>query len=251
MKFPERIISLVPSQTELLYDLGLDSEVVGITKFCVHPAEWFRTKTRVGGTKTLHIDQIKALHPDLIIANKEENTREQIEALQAFTEVYVSDILHIPDALQMIRTVGALTGKMETAVKMAEAISIRFDELKRINSVPKQVAYLIWKDPFMAVGKDTFIHDMLEVSGWNNVFEDQSRYPETTVEDIRRRNPELVLLSSEPYPFGKKHLAELQAVLPASRLLLVDGEMFSWYGSRMLKAADYIEKIIRSMNAED
>lgn len=251
MKFPERIISLVPSQTELLYDLGLDSEVVGITKFCVHPEEWFRAKTRVGGTKTLHIDQIKALHPDLIIANKEENVREQIEALQAFTQVYVSDILHISDALQMIRTVGALTGKSEAAVKMAEAISIRFDELKKISSVPKQVAYLIWKDPFMAVGKDTFIHDMLEVSGWNNVFEDRSRYPETTVEDIRRRNPELVLLSSEPYPFGEKHLAELQAVLPASRLLLVDGEMFSWYGSRMLKAADYIEKIIRSMNAED
>lgn len=251
MKFPERIISLVPSQTELLYDLGLDSEVVGITKFCVHPEKWFRAKTRVGGTKTLHIDQIKALHPDLIIANKEENTREQIEALQAFTEVYVSDILHIPDALQMIRTVGALTGKSEAAVKMAEAISIRFDELKKISSVPKRVAYLIWKDPFMAVGKDTFIHDMLEVSGWNNVFEDQSRYPETTVEDIRRRNPELVLLSSEPYPFGKKHLAELQAVLPTSRLMLVDGEMFSWYGSRMLKAAGYIEKIIRSMNAED
>jgi len=251
MQFPERIISLVPSQTELLYDLGLDREVVGITKFCVHPEIWFRSKTRIGGTKTLHLDQIKALQPDLIIANKEENTREQIEALQTFTTVYVSDILNIPDALHMIRSIGTLTGKTKVADKMAESISTRLNLLKKLNSAPKRVAYLIWKDPFMAAGKDTFIHDMLKTAGWNNVFEDQARYPETTIEDIRQRYPEVVLLSSEPYPFGEKHLKELQAALPETQLLLVDGEMFSWYGSRMLKAADYIAQIISKMNTGD
>jgi ABC-type Fe3+-hydroxamate transport system substrate-binding protein len=243
MKQHERIISVVPSQTELLYHLGLDKEVVGITKFCVHPEEWFRTKTRVGGTKTLDIERIKSLHPDLIIANKEENTKEQIEDLQTFCQVYVSDIRSVSDALQMIQTVGNLTRKSKEAGVLVDAIRVRFETLNKKIGQPQRVAYLIWKDPYMAVGNDTFIHDMLERVGWQNVFEDLERYPETTVEELCNRQPELVLLSSEPYPFAEKHLEALQHVLPKAQILLVDGTQFSWYGSRMLQASDYINEI--------
>ncbi len=250
MTLPQRIISVVPSQTELLYDLGLEQEVIGITKFCVHPEKWFRSKTRVGGTKTLHIDQIIALNPDLILANKEENVQEQIESLQEFTEVYVSDIQNVADALQMIRSVGALVGKAEVAGQMAAAIQNRFDALKETISTPRRVAYLIWKDPFMAVGRNTFIHNIIEIAGWKNVFEHHLRYPETAAGELRSLNPEVVMLSSEPYPFGEKHLAAIQAILPEARLLLVDGEMFSWYGSRMLPAVGYIQEIIRRINAD-
>lgn len=235
---PRRIISLVPSQTELLFDLGLDKEVVGITKFCVHPNEWFRNKKRIGGTKTVHIDIVKELQPDLIIANKEENTKEQIEELAALYPTWVSDIQTIEEGLKMIHAIGELTGTAEKAVYIADQISLEFAQLSK--AAQKRVAYFIWRKPWMCAGGDTFISDMIKKAGWENALADQQRYPEVQLEDLVNKNIDLILLSSEPYPFNETHIAEIQAILPTTKILLVDGEMFSWYGSRMKLAATYI-----------
>ena len=241
---PRRIISLVPSQTELLYDLGLDEEVVGITKFCVHPESWFRNKTRVGGTKQVHIDRVRELRPDLIIANKEENLQSDIEALEKEFPVWISDIKTIEDGLRMIREVGALTDKEEQANSIARDIAAGFEMLQQAEE-PKRVAYFIWRDPWMSVGRDTFISNMITTIGWKNVLADKERYPEITLEETAAYKPELILLSSEPYPFKDKHIAEVKAAIPDAEVLLVDGEMFSWYGSRMMKALPYFSGLIR------
>jgi ABC-type Fe3+-hydroxamate transport system substrate-binding protein len=219
--------------------------VVGITKFCVHPEKWFRTKTRVGGTKTLNIEKIKGLQPDLVIANREENTREQIEALQKFTNVYVSDIKTLDDALQMIQIVGDLTGKQGATTKIVHRIVQQFEQLAK--TVQKDVAYFIWRNPYMAAGNDTFIHDMISRVGWRNIYEDLPRYPEVDINDLKSRNPDLILLSSEPYPFRQKHIDELQEHLPGTKIILADGEMFSWHGSRMLYVPAYIKSLMEEI----
>lgn len=241
---PRRIVSLVPSQTELLYDLGLEEEVVGITKFCVHPEVWFRNKKRVGGTKQLHLDIIRELHPDLIIANKEENEKEQIEALASEFPVWISDIKNIPGALQMMQVVGLLTDREHKANTIVDDIVARFTKLQEA-AVKKRVAYFIWYKPWMSVGRDTFISNMITTIGWENVLQDFERYPEINLEALKAYSPDTILLSSEPYPFKEKHIAEIKAVLPDAEVLLVDGEMFSWYGSRMLKAVSYFSNLIK------
>lgn len=240
---PRRIVSLVPSQTELLYDLGLDAEVVGITKFCVHPEKWFRNKQRVGGTKTVHIDIVSSLEPDLIIANKEENTKEQIEQLSSLYPVWISDIQTIAGGLQMITEVGKLTGRAEQGELIAAEIIKGFAGLPKSNK-PKRVAYFIWRKPWMSVGGDTFISDMISCMGWVNVLADRQRYPEVTLAELQDKQIDLVLLSSEPYPFKEVHMAEIRAALPDVAVMLADGEMFSWYGSRMRQAVGYIGGLI-------
>ncbi len=240
---PKRIVSLVPSQTELLYDLGLDEEVVGITKFCVHPDEWFRNKERVGGTKKLDIEKIRSLQPDLIIANKEENEQEQIEALAKEFPVWISDIYNLPSALQMIQVVGQLTDREQAANMLVDDIVQGFNNLHKANT-PKRVAYFIWRDPWMSIGNDTFIHSMITTMGWQNVLANETRYPEVSLEQLKALSPELVLLSSEPFPFKEQHIDEVKAVLPDVEVKLVDGEMFSWYGSRLKKALDYLQGLI-------
>ncbi len=243
---PQRIISLVPSQTELLADLGLEQEVVGITKFCVHPEAWFRQKTRVGGTKQVHLDTVQALAPDLIIANKEENERDQIEALTAIAPVWLSDIYNLDDALDMIGRMGALCRRKEQASRIRNDIGQGFHALANLPHKKLRVAYAIWRNPWLWVGAQTFIHDMLLRCGWTNVLADLPRYPELSLEALRERQPDLILLSSEPYPFSEKHLAEPQAALPDAKMMLVDGEMFSWYGSRLLQAPEYLSRLLRS-----
>lgn len=240
---PKRIISLVPSQTELLFDLGLEERVVGITKFCVHPEEWFRTKTRVGGTKKLHFDVIRGLNPDLIIANKEENNREDIEALEKDFSVWLSDVNDLDSALEMIQSIAEITDS--EAFQWIDKIETGFAELKPLNS-SKRVLYLIWKNPFIAAGSNTFINDMLERCGFENVIS-QTRYPELTEQQILELNPEVVLLSSEPFPFKEKHIKELQELLPNAIVKLVDGEIFSWYGSRLKLAPFYFSELIGSI----
>ena len=242
--YPKRIVSIVPSQTELLFDLGLNDEVVGITKFCVHPLEWFKKKTRVGGTKKIDIAKVSVLQPDLIIANKEENLKEDVEALEHIAPVWISDIKTLEDALQMIEKIGEIVGKKQEANNLVKAIQIVFKQLKQ--KPVKSCCYLIWQKPYMTVGGDTFINDMFQYCGLQNVFANKERYPIVSIEDIQNAAPAMVLLSSEPYPFKQKHIDELQQHLPDSKIILVDGEMFSWYGSRLLKAANYFKQRFNS-----
>lgn len=232
-----RIISLVPSQTELLYDLGLDESVAGITKFCIYPKEWFRSKSRVGGPKSIHIEKIRELKPDLIIANKEENIKEQIEACEEFCNVHVTDVSNYEEALQMIAAVGSLTHRKEKAASIINEIEIAFSQLKR--KIPRRVIYLIWKDPLMTIGGDTFINDMIEKIGWVNIYSHERRYPQLTEEELINAKPELLLLSSEPYPFTENHIPYFQRLLPNAKIINVAGEPFCWYGSRMRYAPEY------------
>lgn len=236
---PRRIISLVPSQTELLHFLHLDIEVIGITRYCTRPAHWRGTKTIVGGTKNFDIAQISSLNPDLIIGNKEENYKSGIDELQERFPVWMSDISTIAEALEMIRSVGKICGREDPALDLAERIEKSLASIKPM--VSRSAVYLIWRKPWMAAGKSTFINDMLSLNGLVNLC--QHRYPELSAEDLRRLDPDVVLLSSEPYPFQEKNIEEIQAILPNSKIMLVDGEMFSWYGSRLLYAAEYFSTL--------
>ena len=240
-----RIISLVPSQTELLFDLGLEEEVVGITKFCIHPKSWFETKTRIGGTKQLNIETIHSLQPDLIIANKEENVKEQVEELAKDYDVWVTDVNNLSDATKMIQDIGEMTDTEEKAYQIQKEILQKFAERsKNIAETGRpKAAYFIWKDPYMVAAGDTFIHEMLSYCGIDNVFAKETRYPEVTLKSLKARKCTLILLSSEPYPFKEKHQKEIETLLPGIPVLLVDGEMFSWYGSRLQLAAVYFEKL--------
>lgn len=236
---PKRIVSLVPSQTELLYDLGLDEEVVGQTVFCIHPEKSYQTKPRVGGTKKVNFDIIAKLKPDLIIGNKEENDQSQIEKLIKFYPVWMSDIKTLNDALDMIEKVGDIVDKKENAKRISNQIFIKFYSLPASN-LHLPTVYLIWRNPYMAAGKDTFINDMLHRCGMKNVATNETfRYPEITELKLQTLNPKLILLSSEPYPFKQKHIDELNVICPEAKVILVDGELFSWYGSRLLKSVEY------------
>ncbi|MFT5820865.1 MAG: ABC-type Fe3+-hydroxamate transport system substrate-binding protein, partial [Crocinitomix sp.] len=229
-KTPKRIVSLVPSQTELLYYLGCAEDVVGITKFCIHPNEWFRNKTRLGGTKNVNFDKLEALNPDLIIANKEENSKEDLDRLMADYSVYMSDIFNVEDACQMIKDVGLLVGKESGANKLAAKVETDFKNLPQLSG---SVLYFIWSKPYMVVGPNTFIGHIIQRLGMNNLISDpEQRYQEITEEEISQLNPDHILLSSEPFPFKEEHLAEFGQFTKA-KIHLVDGEMFSWYGSRM------------------
>jgi ABC-type Fe3+-hydroxamate transport system substrate-binding protein len=241
---PQRIISLVPSQTELLYDLGLKEEVIGITKFCIHPNEWFRSKTRIGGTKTVDIDKVKALNPDLILANKEENVQSQIEALEMDFPIWISDVNTMQEALDMIQGIGQITNKKDEAIALSLQLKNSFSNFTnpRTNQGIR-TCYMIWKDPYMSVGGDTFIHDILTLAGFSNLLGSYQRYPIITIEELQEMNCELLLLSSEPYPFKQKHLDELKTLLPTTKILLVDGEAFSWYGSRLLHTPAYLQQL--------
>ena len=238
---PQRIISLVPSQTELLADLGLNEKVIGITKFCVHPLDWRTRKTIVGGTKNFHFDIIESLNPDLIIGNKEENYLEGIERLRAKYPVWISDIITLQDALSMIRSVGLLTEKESEAEQYVQDIAQKFRKVKKFDG--QSVLYLIWRAPWMAVGKETFIDSMLTSIGLKNALDSVVRYPELTAYEIKNLAPRYIFLSSEPYPFKKNHIDEIRQFSPASRIVLVDGEMFSWYGSRLRIAPDYFNTL--------
>ena len=235
-----RIVSLVPSLTELLSDLGLDDEVVGITRFCVHPEHWRQTKALIGGTKNVRLDLVDSLKPDLIVANKEENTKEDIGLLMKKHKVWVSDVKTADDAYAMILRIGDLTETRSRANEIVSNIKSSFDSIPWFE--PRKALYLIWKKPWMAAGKDTFIHEMMKMSGFENVVV-KDRYPSLTEDDIRKLDPGVVLLSSEPYPFKDQHVDELKKLLPASTIMLVDGEMFSWYGSRMKEMAGYFQEL--------
>ena len=238
-KMPERIISLVPSQTELLADLGLDDRMVGVTKFCIHPVGFKQRKAIVGGTKNFDFDKIDGLKPDLIIGNKEENYEAGIERLIKKYPVWMSDIYNLEDALQMLQSIGEITGKQPKAQKMIKDITAAFE---KNFSYKGSAIYLIWQKPMITVGSLTFIDDMLSRVGFENLVT-KERYPEISQTEILQLNPDFILLSSEPYPFQEKHVEEYQQLFPKATIKVVDGEMFSWYGSRLLKATTYFKAL--------
>lgn len=235
-----RIVSLVPSITESLFDFGLtEMEVVGRTKFCIHPKTLITKVPVIGGTKNLNLDKIKALKPDLIIANKEENEKLQIEELGKYFEIWLTNIENLQDNQNFLTELGTLLNKQGLALNFNEKINVIFDSSKEL--APKKVAYLIWKNPYMTVGSDTFIHEIIEKIGFTNLFKDSKRYPEISVNQMKEA--EYVFLSSEPFPFQQKHIDELQKELPDSKIILVDGEAFSWYGTHLSRCGDYFKTL--------
>lgn len=245
-KVPERIVSLVPSQTELLVDLGLGTKIVGITKFCVHPIDLRKQKTVVGGTKKVDFDAIKALAPDIIICNKEENTLEIVENLRAICTVWVTDITTIEDNLKMINDFGNLFDCVEVAQNWNAQLIFALSDFKQfIKDKPTQkVAYFIWKKPYMVAGSNNFINELLKLNKLENSYGNLSRYPEIELPKMNENKElDLVFLSSEPYPFKEKDVLEIAAYTDSVKIILVDGEMFSWHGSRLLKALNYFKKL--------
>ena len=238
---PQRIISLVPSQTELLYDLGLEDRVVGITKFCIHPAHWHKTKTIVGGTKNFQFDVIKQLRPDFIIGNKEENYFEGISTLQQHAPVWMSDVTEFEDAIRMINSISSITDCEMKGAEITQNIQLEFDVLKQVKRI--KTLYLMWRNPWMGAANKTFIHSMMEKIGLVNVLDPYERYPELSLEILKDLNPEMVFLSTEPYPFSERHVSEILEILPKSFVRIVDGEMFSWYGSRLALAPVYFNSL--------
>ncbi|RNI31098.1 ABC transporter substrate-binding protein [Rufibacter latericius] len=247
-QLPQRIVSLVPSQTELLFHLGLGDRIVGITKFCIHPKEAVKRIPKIGGTKNFHFEAIDALQPDLIIGNKEENYQEGIERLQQKYPVWMSDIYTLEDVFQMMQSISQLTGTEEKARALVSTLEQQFLELRPAEP-PVPTAYFIWRNPYMAVGNDNFIDHMLTRCGFKNVLGHLARYPQVTAAQLQEASPELILLSSEPYPFKEKHIAEFQEICPNARIKVVDGELFSWYGSRLLHSVTYLTQLIREVTS--
>lgn len=238
-----RIVSLVPSITEALFDLGLnEKEIVGRTKFCIHPQNGVVNVDIIGGTKNVNIEKIKQLKPDLIIANKEENVKEQIEELQKDFKVIVTNISTLEDNYYLLKTLGNLIGKKELAQKFNIKIYEIFQQFSDV--APRKCAYIIWQNPYMTVGSDTFIHAVLEQLGFENIFKNRKRYPEVSVQEMK--SADYIFLSSEPFPFQQKHIEELQKDLPNAKIILVDGEAFSWYGTRLAKCEDYFKTLNKS-----
>ncbi|WP_294247376.1 ABC transporter substrate-binding protein [uncultured Chryseobacterium sp.] len=242
-----KIVSLVPSITEALFDLGLtEHEIVGRTKFCIHPAEKVKDVTVIGGTKNINIGKIRALQPDLVLANKEENVKEQVEALMDDFKVLVTNVENIEDNYYLLKNLGKLFHKEERAQSFNLKIYEVLNEAK-VNAKPK-AAYLIWNNPYMTIGSDTFIHKIMAEIGFENLFKDRKRYPEIKTEDLA--GADLIMLSSEPFPFKEKHIEELKAVYPEKKIMIVDGEAFSWYGTHIAKCGDYFKRLIREVNSE-
>ena len=241
---PGKVISLVPSQTELLTYLKLEDSIAGITKFCVHPPHLKKDKKIVGGTKNVKIDKIKYLEPDLILCNKEENTEEIVLELEKIAPVHVSNILNLKDAFRLISEYGEIFQKNSEAESLVEKLGEEKQDLKQhLKTSGLRVAYVIWQNPWMVAGKNTFINDLLELNGWVNVVEDQvSRYPQMKINELKSLQPDIILLSSEPYPFLEKHVEELQESFKNAKVLWANGEYFSWYGSRLLLAFKYFKE---------
>jgi len=237
---PKRIISLVPSQTDLLYYLEVPP--IAQTIFCIKPELEFKKATKIGGTKKLHLDKIRALNPDLIIGNKEENNQDQIEILRKEFPVWMSDIYTIENSLEMINAIGEMLDIRKKSEVLVEEISEKLSSIKAQSYSPQSFCYVIWKDPIMAVGKNSFINSMLELVGFTNILTPPSeRYPVLNREEILGLKPDVVLLSSEPFPFTSSHIDEFESLFPDSTVKLVDGESCSWYGSYMLNGLNYLQ----------
>ncbi len=233
-----KIVSLIPSITETLFDFGLtENEVIGRTKFCIHPENGVKNIAIIGGTKNLNIDKIIALDPDIIIANKEENEKRQVEELQKHFKVWVTDIQNLEDNENFISEIGKLLDKKKLALEFNK----KNNEIFKNTSQKVKVAYIIWKNPYMTIGSDTFIHEILEKLGFDNIFKNRKRYPEISLNQMI--SADYIFLSSEPFPFQQKHIDELQKELPNQKTILVDGEAFSWFGTHISKCSAYYNNL--------
>jgi len=216
-----------------------------VTRFCELPDGWREAKTIVGGTKDVKADVVADLQADFVLANQEENEKTDVETLAngLGVPVYVTEVRTVPDATDMIRTVGHLTATAEAANEMADAIDERFGALPRLE--PVRAVYLIWREPYMTVGGDTFIHEVMTRGGFENVVSGETRYPEITIDELVAKAPDVVLCSSEPFPFHQKErfTADLRAALPTSDIRIVDGQLFSWYGPRLLRTPEYLTSL--------
>lgn len=245
---PNRIVSLVPSQTEMLVNLGLESNIVGVTKFCVHPKNIRKNKTIVGGTKKVNYAKIKSLEPDFILCNKEENTAEMVAELQQIAPTYVSDIITLNDFYNFSNDLGKIFApnpnflKLISNIKEKESVFRKF--ILSAKTKNKRIAYLIWANPYMAVGNQNFINEMIKINGFTNIFSGKNRYP--TIELSNLQQTDYVFLSSEPFPFTQKHANEIKKHTNA-KIVFVDGEMFSWFGTRIIKAFDYFTLLHKNL----
>lgn len=238
---PQRIISLCPSLTETLFAIGVGDRMVGRTRHCIHPKDAVKRLQNVGGTKQVREDVIAALSPDLILCEKEENTKEMVDALSVHYPVYVVDVHTVDDALKMVSDLGVVTDAVAAAHRLIQEIRDASAALQVVRV--HTMAYLIWKDPYMAAGGDTYLDDLLTRSGFVNVFaKETSRYPEVSIEQLQAVAPNVVFLSSEPYPFKEEHRAHLQSLLPQSHVALIDGEI-CWSGARMRQAFPVLGKV--------
>lgn len=237
---PKKIISLCPGITETLYALRLEPEIIGRTKYCIYPKDKVESAQVVGGTKEINLAKIRELKPDLIIVEKEENTKDIVEILENDYPVYVAEVQSIPDAYRMITSIGDLTNRNAEAGILVAKIQTDFLAHPQVNG--KRAAYVIWNEPYMVVGKDTYIQSTLDKMGFINPFISmKSRYPIVTVEDFQNAELDYVLLATEPYPFEEKHKDIFLKMMPNAIPIIVDGEMF-WYGARMIKAAHYFKQ---------
>ena len=243
---PKRIISLVPSQTELLCDLALEDELVGITKFCVHPYHLKSTKTIVGGTKKVDFEKIKALNPDFILCNKEENTYDFLPELEKIAPTYFSDVNSIQDSIHLISDLGFLLNRRTESANLIAKINFKLNDFNIfIKDKPvRKVAYFIWANPWMVAGNDTYINELLKLNKFENIYSNMSRYPKIEINKIRHDgDPEVIILSSEPYSFKDEHAMEIGNYTNRSITVFGDGELFSWFGSRLLLSFDYFKKL--------
>lgn len=243
---PKLIVSTVPSITELLYDLGFDNEVVGVTNYCNFPKNWKKTKTIIGGTKRLNYDKIIALKPDLIIGSKEENIKPQVEKIAKEIPFFISNVESIESNNDFVLKLGKLLNTEKKAEQIVDKTTLLVENI-RLNRGEhrKKVAYLIWRNPFMVAGDNTFINSVLNILGYENVFLDRKgRYPTVLINDIKEANVDEILLSSIPFPFNKLHQQELLMHLPNVKITFVDGEIFSYFGSHLSKSEEYLKGLL-------
>ena len=247
---PVRIVSLCPSTTETLIDFGLAAQLVGVTRFCIHPADIVRGIEKVGGTKNPDLDRIRALRPDLVLFNEEENRKDDYDRLRGDVKVDATIVRRVQDVPAHLRHLGRLTGTEAQAQARAEQVEAARARLARARTSATgfRYAYLIWRRPYMAVGGDTYVSDLFAEAGGKNVFEGaKDRYPEIDVAGLRAARPEVVFLSDEPFPFKPKHAAELTVEAPELRTQLIGGDDCCWHGVRTLRGLSLMQRLIESM----
>jgi ABC-type Fe3+-hydroxamate transport system substrate-binding protein len=251
---PERIVSLVPSLTEALFAFGVGSRVVGRTRYCTQPPRLVGRVAKVGGTKKVDVEGVLSLEPDLVVAVREENTREDIEGLEeAGVPVFVGAPETVADALGMLGELAERVGAPEAEAVLGPIERVygrlREDERREGSNRSLRVFVPIWKGPYMSVGSDTYVHDVLETCGGENVCGGSTRYPIVDLGEVEELEPEVILLPDEPYPFSAEDLPEFYALdVPAARedrVHLVDGKLLTWYGPRMASSLAQLAALLK------